>query len=287
MDIQRKIIFSAADLARDIGADAIMVSTESGKSYDILMERVDDMDVIVFTPNEETYKELSKDSEARVIELTVRDSSRAGQIRHAVWRGLNNGLLTPGELVVCLTGGMGFQGGADTISVYPISKAESTLAGLIESDPVMNAVVEISTELGWGGRKGEPVGTAFMIGDEEKVFNLSHQLGLNPLKGHKGVKITDSKNWELIKRYAFLDGAFLLDEEGNIMAAGRYLDADVDVDIPSGLGTRHIAVASMSAATHSKGVTVSGTDGMVRIFSDGEILGEIDPRSKMLREVNI
>lgn len=84
-----------------------------------------------------------------------------------------------------------------------------------------------------------------------------------------------------------MDGAFVLNGEGKMVAAGRYLDADVSVDIPSGLGTRHIAVAAMTAATHSKGVTVSGTDGVIRIFSDGEILGEIDPRSKMLKEVSI
>lgn len=287
MDLRKKIASAGTELAKDINADAILTLTETGSIYNFLKEQVGDMKIIALTPNEETYEKLSKNSNAKVVDFTVRDSSRMGQIRHAVWRGLNNGLLSPGDLIVCLTGEMGSSHGTDTISVYLISETESTLAGVIESNPVMNAVVEISTELGWKGREGEPMGAAFMIGDVEKVMNQSHQLGLNPLRGYDDVKITDRSNWELIKRYAFLDGAFILDEAGRMVAAGRYLDADVEVDIPTGLGTRHIAVASMTAATHSKGVTVSGTDGTIRIFSDGDILGEIDPRNRMLKEGSI
>lgn len=287
MSIQEKIVYAAVGLAENIEADAILTLTETGKTYEHLADRVDDLKVVALTPNKETYDRLSKDSKAKIVDLTVRDSSRISQLRHAVWRALNKEFLKPGELVVCLTGEVGSTHGTDTISVYLISETESTLAGIIETDPVMNAVVEISTELGWKGREGEPMGTAFMIGDVEKVMNQSHQLGLNPFKGYEGINITDRKNWEIIKRFAFLDGAFVVDEEGNIVSAGRYLDADVDVEIPSGLGTRHISVASMSAATHSKGVTVSGTDGVIRIFSDGDILGEIDPRIKMLEEISV
>lgn len=287
MDFQEKIVSKATELAREIDADSILILTEKGKAYNLAKGKFEDISVIALTPNRETYEELSEDPEAKVIDFSVRDPTRTGQIRHAVWRGLNSGLLAPGDLVVCLTGEMGSAHGIDTISVYLISEAESTLAGLIESDPVMNAVVEVSTELGWAGREGEPLGATFVIGDTEKVMNQSKQLGLNPFKGYDDVYITDRQNSELVKRYAFLDGAFVLDGDGRILAAGRFLEADVDVDIPTGLGTRHISAAAMSAATHAKCVTVSGTDGIIRIFSNGEILGKIDPRSKMLEEVCI
>ncbi len=287
MNVQEKILISAADLAEEVKADAILVLTEKGDSYNFLKERVKSREVIAFTPNRETYEKLSKDPDSTVIDLTVRDSSRMGQIRQAVWWGLNSGLLSPGDIVVCLSGELGLSQGTDTISVYLISETESTLAGIIEADSVMNAVVNISTELGWKGREGEPLGTAFIIGDVKNVMEKSHQLGLNIFEGHEDLNITNRENWELIKRYAFLDGAFVLDEEGNFVAAGRYLDADVDVDIKAGLGTRHIAVAKITAATGAKGVTVSGTDGVIRIFSGGKIMGEIDPRSKMLKEVSI
>lgn len=287
MNIQEELVSAAARLAKKIGADSILVLTETGKAYNLIKERLEDIDIIALTPNRETYDRLIEDSEAKVIDFSVRDPTRTGQIRHAVWRGLSTNLLAPGELVVCMTGEMGTSESIDTISVYLISQAESTLAGLIESNPVMNAVVELSTELGWEGRKGEPLGTTFVIGDVENVMGKSHQLGLNPFRGYDDIEITDQKNWELIKRYAFLDGAFVLDRSGKVVAAGRFLEADADVDIPAGLGTRHLSAAAMSGATHADCITVSGTDGVIRIFSDGKVMGKIDPRSKMLKEVSI
>ncbi|MFP4005116.1 MAG: diadenylate cyclase [Candidatus Hadarchaeia archaeon] len=286
MNIQKEIVSAAINLAADIGADSILAITETGRIYGLLEEEKEGFEVIALTPNKETFKELSKDSDALVIDFSVRDSTRTGQIRHAVWRGLSAGYLSPGDLVVCLTGEMGLSGGTDTVSAYLISETESTLAGVIESDPVMNSAVELATELGWEGREGEPIGTAILIGDEDKVMNQSHQLGLNPFKGYD-IEVTDRNNWDLIKRYAFLDGAFILDDSGRIVAAGRFLDAEVEVDIPTGLGTRHISAAAMTAATHSKAVTVSGTDGNVRIFSNGKMLGRLDPRTKMLKETSI
>ncbi len=242
MDIQKKIVSAAADLAKDIDADAVLALTESGKTCDFLSEQIEDQKLIALTPNEETQKELSEDSELDVINFTVRDPSRTEQIRHAIWRGLNDGLLSSGEVVVCLVGEVGSSQGTDTISVYLISEAEPALAGVIETDSVLSSVLEVSSELGSEGREGEPVGTAFIVGDAEKVMNQSNQLGLNPFRGYEDINIIGRDNWELIKRYAFLDGAFVLDEDGGIVATGRYLGADVDVDVPQGLGTRHMAV---------------------------------------------
>nr|AGF93084.1 protein containing DNA integrity scanning protein, DisA [uncultured organism] len=290
MDFQEEIVSSAEELAREVKASHIVALTETGRSYHLLREKLggDDIGAIALTQNEETYNELSGDGEdANVIKLSIRDSTRMGQVRHAVWRGLNQGLLEPGEIIVCLTGDIGSPQGTDTISVYRISSTESTLAGIIESDKVMNSIVEIATELGWEGRKGKPIGTAFIVGDSENVMENSYQLGINPFKGYGHMKVTDEENWELIKRYSFLDGAFIIGSEGDFLAAGRYLDADGKVDIPSGLGTRHIATANITAATDAKGITVSGTDGIIRVFSDGKILGRIDPRSKMLKEATV
>jgi DNA integrity scanning protein DisA with diadenylate cyclase activity len=60
------------------------------------------------------------------------------------------------------------------------------------------------------------------------------------------------------------------------------LDAKARAKVPEGLGTRHLAVASMTAATHAKGVTVSGEDGTVRIFELGHVVVKINPNSKII-----
>ena len=300
MKVQEALVSAAMRVATKLDADAVLALTETGKTFELIrsrsaksiIERVTgrrkkERKLVAATPNEETYRRLMGYSKAEVIKLTLRSPSRIGQIQHAVWRGLREGIFWPGELVVCLVGDATSPGGTDTLTVYRISETESTLAEMVESDPVLTAVVDVAIELGAGGYRGAPVGTAFVIGDSKEVLRRSRQLGINPFKGHPSVNITDEKEREIIKPYAFLDGAFVLDAEGNLLAAGRYLEADVEVDIPSGLGTRHMAVAAMTSETKAKGVTVSGTDGTVRIFKDGKLLVKIDPRSKILTEVSV
>ena len=99
MNIQEAIVDSAIKLAKDISADAILALTETGQTYELLKKQSGDRKVIALTANESTYEDLV-DQDAKVIDLSVRDPTRMGQIRHAVWRGLNGGLLSPKDLVV-------------------------------------------------------------------------------------------------------------------------------------------------------------------------------------------
>ncbi|MEA1904405.1 MAG: diadenylate cyclase [Candidatus Hadarchaeota archaeon] len=298
MKVQEALVSAAMRLTTELDADAVLALTETGKTFELIrgrsaksiIERATGRKkrrrkLVAATPNEETYLKLMEYPKAKVIKLALRSPSRIGQIQHAVWRGLREGIFWPGELLICLVGDVASPGATDTLTVYRISETESTLAEMVESDPVLTVVVDVAAELGGGGYHGAPVGTAFVIGDSKRVLGRSRQLGINPFKGHPSVNVTDEKKRDIIKPYAFLDGAFVLDAEGNLLAAGRYLEADVEVDIPSGLGTRHMAVAAMTSETKAKGVTVSGTDGTIRIFEGGKLLVKIDPRSKILTEV--
>lgn len=298
MKVQEALVSAAMRLTTELDADAVLALTETGKTYELIRGRSAKSIIeratgrkkkrrkfVAATPNEETYLKLVEYPKAKVIKLALRSPSRIGQIQHAVWRGLREGIFWPGELLICLVGDVASPGATDTLTVYRISETESTLAEMVESDPVLTAAVDVATELGGGGYHGAPVGTAFVIGDGKRVFRRSRQLGINPFKGHPSVNVTDEKKRDIIKPYAFLDGAFILDAKGNLLAAGRYLEAKAEVDIPSGLGTRHMAVAAMTSETKAKGVTVSGTDGTIRIFEGGKLLVKIDPRSKILTEV--
>jgi hypothetical protein len=48
------------------------------------------------------------------------------------------------------------------------------------------------------------------------------------------------------------------------------------VDVPLGLGSRHIAAANMSAVTKAVGIVVSESS-VVRLFCHGQLVGEIIP----------
>jgi hypothetical protein len=53
------------------------------------------------------------------------------------------------------------------------------------------------------------------------------------------------------------------------------------VDVPLGLGSRHIAAANMSAVTKAVGIVVSESS-VVRIFCHGQLVGEIIPEVWMM-----
>ena len=61
------------------------------------------------------------------------------------------------------------------------------------------------------------------------------------------------------------------------MAASRYLDATAsDIELPMGLGSRHLAAASISKVTQASSIVVSES-AIVRIFEDGSLVGDIIP----------
>ena len=71
-----------------------------------------------------------------------------------------------------------------------------------------------------------------------------------------------------------------MDSEGFLVAAGRYLDVDArDVETVKGLGGRHASAAAITRETETVAVTVSESDGAIRIYRDGIQILEINPRS--------
>ena len=147
---------------------------------------------------------------------------------------------------------------------------------------ILQSVLLIAIELGTYGREGRSIGTAFIIGDTKEVMKRSHQLVLNPFSGHpeKERNIRDTIRWETVKEFSQLDGVFILDSEGFLVAAGRYLDVDArDVETVKGLGGRHASAAAITRETETVAITVSESDGAIRIYRDGIQVLEIKPRS--------
>jgi DNA integrity scanning protein DisA with diadenylate cyclase activity len=166
------------------------------------------------------------------------------------------------------------------ITDIPLIKKITELASTIDYG-VLKAVLNLAIDIGREGREGKKVGTAFIIGDTENVMGMSHQIVLNPYEGHKKKDrdVKDENNWETVKEFAQLDGMFIVDEEGYIVAAGRYLDVSGrGVELQPGLGGRHLAAAAVSKSTKAIAITVSETSGVVSVYKDGKEVFTIDPR---------
>ncbi|MDR3569267.1 MAG: diadenylate cyclase [Syntrophobacteraceae bacterium] len=149
----------------------------------------------------------------------------------------------------------------------------------------LKEVVILAVEIAREGREGRRIGTMFVVADTENVMNHSRSLILDPLLGHppEAKRISDPDMRETIKELAQLDGAFLVSDDGTVVSACRYLDSFSEgIDLPLGLGSRHMAAASITKLTNSVAVVVSESS-VVRIVEDGQIVSEIIPELWMFK----
>jgi DNA integrity scanning protein DisA with diadenylate cyclase activity len=213
--------------------------------------------------------------------------SRLGQVKIAVFMALTKGLVSRGDLVVCLSG-FAASGTLDTLVVTEIGNEFEMLAPLdpqaepsLDAGPeVIERVLEVATTLGNEGREGKPVGAIFVVGDTDRVLSMSRQLILNPFRGHPEEErnIMDRKLEETIKELSTIDGAFVVQGDGVVESCGVFLKTagQEEFKLPQGLGARHHAAAGITSVTRATAVTVSESTGNVMVFRGGKAILEVE-----------
>lgn len=152
------------------------------------------------------------------------------------------------------------------------------------SRSVLESVLDLAIEIAREGREGRRIGTLFTLGFADLVMRRSRPLILDPLGLHprEARRIADPNLRGTIKELAQLDGAFILDNDGTVLAACRYLDTmSKDVEMNFGLGSRHLAAASISRETNAIAIVVSES-AVVRVFYEGRLQAEILPELWLL-----
>jgi DNA integrity scanning protein DisA with diadenylate cyclase activity len=224
---------------------------------------------------------VSKKQQALVI--PAYDYSRVERVKVALVSALSQGAFKEGDLVLSMTGRVGKP--PDTLMQMRIGGSindkvaiEGVRLGEQFNSQVVDALIQLALQIGMEGFEGHPVGTIMCIGDHTNVLEKSRQLTINPFQGLSEAErnVLDPKIREAIKNFSVLDGAFIIREDGVVLAAGRYLSAaDEAVNIPLGLGARHAAAAGITSTTKAIALVVSQTSGAVRLFKDGNIILEL------------
>lgn len=278
------IVESACTIANAVEARALFVYADAIKDYPIPSGMLESTEVIWVT-HAGSIAEPSAEVSA-ILCLPPIPLTRIAQIKLAVVMGLSEGYVAVGDKIVCLTGVPAF-GTLDCIVVLDTGKERELLIStqmpqITEHIPsaIFEAVLNLAVELASQGREGKPVGTIFVLGDHQAVMQFSRQTIFNPFHGYPEEErnILNPELRETLKEFAALDGAFVLREDGVVLCAGRHLSAALDstVDLPQGLGSRHVAAAGITSVTQAISIVISESTGDVRIFKDGAIFLEIE-----------
>jgi DNA integrity scanning protein DisA with diadenylate cyclase activity len=220
-----------------------------------------------------------------VIALPQYDLGRAEKLKLALVSGIAQGLYKEGDVILAMLGARPASM-PDSINIIRVGPEEEDGAfGFLNAKgvqaEVLDALIDLAVTIGVEGWEGRPVGALFVIGDSNKVMENSRPLSLNPFQGYS----EDERNLmspevrRALRAFAVLDGAFVLREDGVVLAAGRYINfEEKDVRVPLGLGARHMAAAGISRDTEAIGIVVSQTSGAVRVFRHGRAVLELAPR---------
>jgi diadenylate cyclase len=282
--LSRLILESAGEIAQRIKAQEVFVILQGRDDYERTADQIKKMNAVPVVRGEEFFQEVMS-AHGKALKVPDIKLTRMGQIKVAVMLAMSGGIIKPGDRIVCVTGVASF-GNNDSVVVIDTGKefeifSSANLLDIPDSvrADVFETVLKLAMELAARGREGKSVGTIFVMGDEERVLQLSRQLIINPFKGYseEELSIHDPQLRDAIKEFSAIDGAFIIRGDGVLVSAGRHLNAALEEeDLPKGLGSRHVAAAGITSLTDAIAIVISESAGTVRIFKKGKVFMEIE-----------
>ncbi len=285
--IAQHLIDSAIEIAEIIGRARVLVFLDGlPENHEDLSDRF-----ILATRGSEQHsvgKQLKKQHHLDLLDVPDVSLDRAGQMNLAALLALSNGIIKSEDCVVALAGPKGKS--IDTLQIIRPDKATMLLDAMGGQRSkkairrvVFQKVVDLALQLASEGREGRAVGATFVIGDADKVQHHTEQLIMNPFRGYPedARNILDGKLVDTVKEFSTIDGAFIIRGDGVVLSAGTLLRASlVDEDLPKGLGARHAAAAGITRVAKAIAITISESDGTVRIWRNGKIITTLEKESR-------
>ncbi len=283
--INRTCFRQADRLARDIGADRLVLHADAVASLDFLPIDRDGPPLLLVAEDPTRYPHAAARADA-ALPLPFRGHDRGGQIDVALLYAVSQHILNPTDRVVSVCG-VPASGVLDMVRISDLAAEYRHLLAtgdeILPRDldrQVLLRTLQLAARIAEEGREGDAVGTLFIVGDYGRVRRHCRQMIINPFRGcsDDSRNILDPALEETLKEFARLDGAFIVRGDGRIVSAGTYLRTEAPVDdLPPGLGARHAAAAAITKATRAFSVVVSQSTRRVSLFKRGRRVFSFQP----------
>jgi DNA integrity scanning protein DisA with diadenylate cyclase activity len=283
----RIMLETACAISKKTRSKGVLLYGDMIEDYEALAKigQEKQVDLILAIKDETSYQDATSVFK-KILRIPDVPLGRINQIKMAIIQALTKGLVKKGDKWICLSG-IPQTKVLDNLLVLEfgkefeiISTSDLPVISEIVMPEVFDALLTLALELSTEGKEGrKPVGTIFVLGKHEEVLKFSHPMVINPFQGYPEEErnILDHRLKETVKEFSSIDGAFIIREDGVILAAGRHLDASGEnIEIPLGLGSRHRAAVGITSLTDALAIVVSEETGGVRIFHHGKIFMEIE-----------
>jgi len=284
------LLAAAQRVAMDSNAAAIVMLSESPYDFLEIRKKLRKVRLVVASDNPDVQRAATAD-EVDLVPLDSSSRTRQMQLSQALIEAIADEYLESGDTIVALYSGYE----RDAIDSLSVINLRDHLARLTSRDlqrletkvplETLRSVVDLAVEIGREGREGKAVGTMFVVGSHRKVLPLSREGVHDNFRGYplKERELSNPRVRESVKEIALLDGAFIVSSSGVVQSAGRILVAPArGLTLSKGLGARHWAAAAITKTTPAVAITVSESNGTVRIFQDGRVMLRIEPMDRAM-----
>jgi len=274
-------------LARQQDAAELLVLADGRLPLEALARAPKGLQLIFGVADEELIPYYSKGGLLAILS-PGRFTSAVARVQYAIFRARAAGLLPAEGHVICVSAPAGSKQlnaiidvdlAKDFEEATEVERYLSERGGRID---VLTTLLDVAIEIGMFGIEGKPVGTILVYGATSRVLLHSRQLTFNPYRGYakRSRNLLRVEVQESLKIFAQMDGAILIEADGTVSAAGRFLLVPHgETPIVKGKGTRHQAAAFISRETGALAIVVSETAGRVTLFSKGKSVFDLAPRS--------
>lgn len=274
-------------LARQQNAAELLVLADGRLPLEALARAPKGLQLIFGVADEELIPYYSKGGLLAILS-PGRFTSAVARVQYAIFRARAAGLLAPDGHVICVsapTGSKHLNAIMDVDLAKEFEEASQVERYLSERGgriDILTTLLDVAIELGMFGLEGKQVGTIFVYGSTAQVLRRSRQLTFNPYRGYseRSRNLALAEVRESLKIFAQMDGAIVVQDDGTVAAAGRFLLVPAgEAPIVKGKGTRHQAAAFISRETGALAIVVSETAGRVTLFSEGKSVFDLAPRA--------
>jgi len=289
----RHLLAAARMLHKSTRSEAILLLAEHDLDWDEVIEELKGVKLLVAPLNKKLAEAMEGRAGLNVLKLDFRPVPMRERLSLALLEALTAEFVRQGSNIVAVYNGIESDDSRDpmdSISVIYLGDHLERLSAreLRQLDTqvpleTLKAVVDLATDIGREGREGKPIGTLIVVGDTRKVMTLSRVIGFDPVRGYskKERNLRDKRVRESMKEICKLDGAIIVNKDGTVEAAARFISVPAEgITLSKGLGSRHWTAAAISKQTHAIAVVVSESTGVVRVFQHGEVVLHIAPHSR-------